>query len=168
MRAFCEPSGSATPGSRTIGRRSTVKSGESTSVEKCRICWRTLFSSTVKSACVRSVTGRPLRSVTTNRILINRGPECQIHLLGDAWVAPHRIAFFHLENGANDLRIRTFWTWLTPLLRRKQQPYFLLTSTRCKFNRVDGLSAIAVRTRRAGLMKSEHNQPSGHQAIPTV
>jgi hypothetical protein len=45
-------------------------------------------------------------------VLINRGSECQIDLIGDLRTSPGRIALFHFDNGANEVGIWTFWTGL--------------------------------------------------------
>ena len=54
-------------------------------------------------------------------VLVDIDTEGLLDLLGDTGTAPRRIALFHLDNGANDVRIWTSWPGLGLPLWRKQQ-----------------------------------------------
>ena len=53
-----------------------------------------------------------LRQNPANHVLIDTCAEGQIDLIGDTQAAPSRIALFHLDNGASDLRIWSLWSGL--------------------------------------------------------
>ena len=92
-------------------------------------------------------------------ILINTYSERQIDLLGDMWTSPGRIALFHRDNRADQIRCWAFRSRLAFLFWRKQQPIFTLHERAMKNQqgqRPKG-EVTATRAKGRGRIQSEQN-----------
>jgi hypothetical protein len=67
-----------------------------------------------------------------NHILIYRGTERHVDLIGNLGASPGGIALFHLDNSADQIGRWTFGTWFCSLLWRKQQSILSLNQSAMK------------------------------------
>ena len=92
----------------------------------------------------------------THHVLIDGNAEGEGDLLSDPWTTPSRIPPFHVDDGGDDFRRRSFWTRLRRHLGRKEPPIFPLGQGPMKAQQRGGFGTIAERISRLGRMRSAH------------